>query len=442
VKELKIFILVLSVYLFSFIVVYTTGVNKVLIQSEDTVSSIVLPLALLKDHTFYLDKYYPLMHKTYPQPDGGDEPYYLKKVGEHYLSFFPVVVSILSLPIFSLIYLFKLPINFEVLGILGKLSAMFLVAFSAVYLYKILLILQDSKKWALRLTLIYAFATNVFGHSSQSLWHNSATHFLLNIGLYCFLKAENTANKVYIFMAGLLFSLSVVNRPTNAVIVGLLSLYFLIKYRFKNAGYFFVSVIIPLALYYIYNARYFISLENQGYVTQFVRNMTARFPESLLGVLISPSKGIFVYTPIFIFSIIGLIISIKAKNWFYINLGIIITIYILILSHWNHWYGGYSFGYRMFVDLIPLFILLLVPYINSDTYKKTKVIFIISVIWSVMIQLMGVAFFDGIWHNLYDKGTSNYAWLWSIKNSEVVFNIKRIMFKAGLLTDNTFLLKR
>jgi len=442
VKEIKIFLLVFVVYILSFIFVYTTGVNKVLIQSEDTVSSIVLPLAILKDHTFYLDKYYLLMQKNYPQPDGGDEPYYLKKVDKHYLSFFPVVAPILSLPVFSLVYVFKLPINFEVLGILGKISAMIMVSLSVVYMYKILLQLDSGKKWALRLTLIYAFATNVFAHSSQSLWHNPATHLLLNMGIYFFLKISDSCSKVYIFIAGMLLSLSVVNRPTNAVIVGLLSLYFLFKYKFKHFGYFIIAVLIPLVLYYIYNNHYFISFENQGYITQFIRNMTARFPESLLGSLFSPSKGIFIYTPIFFFSIIGLILSIKAKNWFYITIGTIIVLYILILSKWNHWYGGYSFGYRMFVDLIPLFIILLVPYIKSDYYKKTKVIFVISVIWSFMIQLMGVAFFDGIWHNLYDKGTADYGWLWSVKNSEIVFNIKRVLFKAKVITDGSFLIKK
>ena len=59
-----------------------------------------------------------------------------------------------------------------------------------------------------------------------------------------------------------------------------------------------------------------------------------------------------------------------------------------------------------------------------------------------MIQLMGVAFFDGIWHNLYDKGTSNYSWLWSIKNSEIVFNLKRVLFKTGMFSDGSFLIKR
>ena len=86
--------------------------------------------------------------------------------------------------------------------------------------------------------------------------------------------------------------------------------------------------------------------------------------------------------------------------------------------------------------------MLLVPYLQSDYYKKTKVIFIISVVWSFMIQLMGVAFFDGIWHNLYDKGTSSYSWLWSVRNSEIIFNIKRILFKIGVVTNGSFLIKK
>jgi hypothetical protein len=42
-------------------------------------------------------------------------------------------------------------------------------------------------------------------------------------------------------------------------------------------------------------------------------------------------------------------------------------------------------------------------------------------------------FFDGIWHNAYDKGFEDTSWLWSIRDSELAFNIRRVLVKLGLL---------
>jgi hypothetical protein len=49
------------------------------------------------------------------------------------------------------------------------------------------------------------------------------------------------------------------------------------------------------------------------------------------------------------------------------------------------------------------------------------------------MQVFGIIFFDGIWHAAYDTGFKNTSWLWSIENSEIAFNIRRILVKFNLL---------
>ena len=114
-------------------------------------------------------------------------------------------------------------------------------------------------------------------------------------------------------------------------------------------------------------------------------------------------------------------------------------IYTLVISKWHQWYGGYSFGYRMITDLIPVLMLLVIPFIKSDLFIRLKKWFYFSIILSVLIQLMGVVYFDGIWHALYDDGPNDYGWLWSIQDSEIVFNIKRSLLKVGVISNDGFL---
>ncbi|MFH1899525.1 MAG: hypothetical protein ABIJ82_03630, partial [Patescibacteria group bacterium] len=140
--------------------------------------------------------------------------------------------------------------------------------------------------------------------------------------------------------------------------------------------------------------------------------------------------------PIFVFSIIGFCIAMR-KGWHeniqYLVYFLIVIFHTFIISLWKHWYGGYSFGYRMSSDVIPYLILLIVPFLNSDIYKKYKKAFIGTLIFSVLVQIFGMFFFDGIWHAAYDQGNKNTSWLWSIKDSEFMFNVRRVMVKLKLL---------
>ena len=152
---------------------------------------------------------------------------------------------------------------------------------------------------------------------------------------------------------------------------------------------------------------------------------------------ISPSKGILTYSPVYLFSLLGAFVVFKRKNYkqdsLYITSIIIVLLHTLIVGRWKHWYGGWSFGYRMSSDILPFLTLLLVPYIKSDFFDKTKNIFVALISISILVQIMGIVFFDGVWHAAYDKGFDETSWLWSIKDSEIVFNFRRILVKVGLL---------
>ncbi|KKS61113.1 MAG: hypothetical protein UV25_C0001G0018 [candidate division WWE3 bacterium GW2011_GWB1_42_41] len=155
-----------------------------------------------------------------------------------------------------------------------------------------------------------------------------------------------------------------------------------------------------------------------------------------MGVWLSPSKGILIFSPVFIFSIYGLYLAVKNKidkAGLYKIFAVIILLHTLVISLWKHWYGGWSFGYRMSGDVLPYFIFLMIPYINSVYFEKTKKLFFVLFGLSVFIEIYGLLFFDGIWHAAYDLGFENTSWLWSIKDSQFLFDIRRVLVKLGLM---------
>ena len=74
----------------------------------------------------------------------------------------------------------------------------------------------------------------------------------------------------------------------------------------------------------------------------------------IINFLLSYRKGWFVYTPIMLFSIIGLFFILKKKNGFKIPIIIYMIVNIYILSCWWCWWFGGSFGSRALVQTYAL----------------------------------------------------------------------------------------
>lgn len=437
------FLLSFLVYFLGWALVYFSGVNRLLIQSEDTLPAMFLPVALIKDHTIYLDNYYTMLVKRYPQPDDkkqllGLTPFYLKKVDGHYLSAFPLVSGVLAIPIYLVPILFGTPITWFNLSVLAKIAAVVIVSLSGVILYKLLLYFLDEKK-SIYVTLVYLFATINFASISQALWQHGTLELFTMLALLYLVKSEKNVKNLG--FSGLFMGLAILSRPTAALPFAILCLYVFKKFKGKGVVSFAAPVLIPVMFFLFYNFAFYKNISNQGYASQLFTSWRTPIYKGFFGTWFSPSKGILVYSPVFIFSVIGAYLAFKRKDLvknikdiqlFRYTIVIVLT-HTLIVSMWKHWYGGWSFGYRMSSDIIPYLSLLLVPYFNSSLYEKTKKWFALAFVWSLGIELMGMAFFDGIWHAAYDKGFINQGWLWSIQNSEMVFYIKRVLLKLHLI---------
>lgn len=465
----KIVLLASLVYFFSWFTVYKLGINKLSIQSEDTIPAMFIPVTLIKDQTLYADKYYQMIRSQYPNPDDKTfakdlTPFYFRKVMQeekvenqvvrvtHYVSAFPIITGLLAIPVYFVPVILGMPITFENLTVLAHVTSALITALSGGFLYLLLTkhFVADKKK-ALLLTAVYLFGTINYALISQAPWQHGTMQLFIILGLYflfnTFAKLQNGDHKIFkeALFSGLCLGFAVLARPTAALYLMFLFVLIYIRYagvltkleQIKAFGIYILTLLTALLFFIWYNGTFYLSIANQGYYDQLARSWLSKFPEGFLGVWFSPSKGILVYSPVFIFSLVGLFIVLRRKQYKkdleYLLFGLIVLLHTLIVGKWKQWYGGWSYGYRMSADVIPFLILLLVPYINSPLYEKTKKLFYGLFAFSLFMQLLGIAFFDGIWHAAYDKGFTNTSWLWSIKDSEFVFNIRRILVKLGLL---------
>lgn len=427
-RYLKLFLFSFAIYFFSWFLLYKLGINSLPIQSEDVVPSVFTGITIVEEKTLYLNSYYEMMVGRYPQPDDPSlTPFYLRKVGDNYLSAFPIMSSVISFPVFYIYSLFVNIYSWSDIFYLSHLSGSFILSSCVILLYYYFeKILRVSNKMNLVLISIYAFATINLSLISQGLWQHGAVQFFIILGLIFWSKER-------FFWSYLFLGFAILSRPTAAIVLIVLGLFMLYqrKITYKLILNSALGLLIPVLFFLFYNFTYYQSFSNQGYSSQLENSWLGNFPESFFGMWLSPSKGILIYTPVFLFSLIGIYQGFKNNSLIRISFWVIL-LHTLVLSKWKHWYGGYGFGYRMVSDILPFFIFP-IWYLLENFYERVKKAIVLTLSLSIIIQISGLVFFDSIWHNAYDTGFRNTSWLWSIKDSEAAFNIRRVLVKVNLL---------
>lgn len=425
---LKVFLFSFLFFFLSWLILYKLNVNSLPLQSEDAIPSIFTGISIVKEGTLNLDSYYQMMVSKYPQPDDSNlTPFYLRKVNNHYLSAFPIMNTILSLPIFLVYVPFITTISWDDVYLLSHLSGSFILSIScAALFYLFSRVLKSSSRTSYILTAVYALATINLPLISQALWQHGAVQFFSILALIFFLRERYLLTFMFL-------GFGILSRPTAGIVFAVLFLflYFSKKLNIKVAISTAIGILIPILFFFSYNFIYYTDLSNQGYASQLGNSWLGNFPESLIGIWVSPSKGLLIYSPIFIFTLVGIWKGYKKDNLVAISFWIIL-LHTLVLSKWKHWYGGYGYGYRMISDVIPFFIIP-IWFLLENYYEKVKKGVLLTFIVSFIIQVSGLVFFDSIWHNAYDTGFKNTSWLWSLKNSEAAFNTRRVMVKLNLL---------
>jgi len=412
----------LCLILFAFIV-YNANLRS--ITSFDTNPTRYLPISILKEFDLDLDEF-PFLHK-YPEWWHGDKnvlPYYLQYVRGHHMSTYPVMPAILSVPVYAVPVLLGLTdgassgIGFsrtEIVGtLLSKISASAVVALSVGVLYLTLRRLT-SKRGAFWIASLYAFATSSWSVSSQGLWQSSMSQPLLALTLYFFVNAREDARKVV--YGGIPLALSVACRPTNAIFAVVFFVYVLRYYRAQLRNFLLFPVILG-ALVLTYNFYYFGSLV--GPYSNRMGQFTYPQLDALLGLLISPSRGLLVYSPFLIFASVGMALTFFHGRDHLLRHTSIASILIMFLySSWSQWDGAFSYSYRFLVDLLPALCLSLATTWNwIVAHWWTKSLFVASAVFSVFVQLIGSFFYPCGWFETPTRANSHRERFWDWKDPE------------------------
>ncbi|MFN3476543.1 MAG: hypothetical protein ACK4Z6_03180, partial [Candidatus Methylomirabilales bacterium] len=192
----------------------------------------------------------------------------------------------------------------------------------------------------------------------------------------------------------------------------------------------------PLVFLFFYNFLLFGSVwAGSGHATVPPHAFFSQIPllEGFSGLLLSPSRGLFVYSPVLLFSLFGIVKAWGKGPSVFKPLSLGPLLVLLVYSKWFMWWGGWSFGPRMLADLTPILCFFLYPL--SDHLERRRLLkgtFLLLAGLSIGAHSLGAFFYDGRWDRVAEIDR-NYPRLWSWKGSPLAYYGREALFSARQL---------
>lgn len=286
----------------------------------------------------------------------------------HQVSKYPIGISILQLPFFLFAHILTKITGHPETGfsfwykIMAQLSTLFYAVWGLVSCSRLLSKFLGRKSVYLTIFII-AVSTNFFFYSS---FRNTMAHvylFALIAELmrltYSFYVERKEAS---IFIIALILGLIFITRPIDVLVGLLFPLYGVKCYSDINSRliYFWsirtkiilacLLATIPIILQMIY----WKWSTNQWVYYSYGEESFFWAKPAVFEVLFSVHNGFFVYSPIMLFSLIGLFSSRFRLNPFFISSIVVLCFYTYVVSAWWCWWYGGSMGMRPMIDIYPV----------------------------------------------------------------------------------------
>ncbi|MBN1901966.1 glycosyltransferase family 39 protein [Candidatus Sumerlaeota bacterium] len=216
-------------------------------------------------------------------------------------------------------------------------------------------------------SLVLGMTTTFLPYSRQYFADPLVALFILLSVRYLYLSIKGkTGNAAW---GGVFFGCAVLTKIDTALLLiplGMALLY--VKKDLLKRYIHFITGLVPLSiLILIYNHLNYGSAFNPGYERQ---EFASPFFSGIYGLLFSPSRGLFLFSPSVIMFFLGWRkFREKFPALFFICIVVIIS-RIAVLAKWFSWQGGWCWGPRLLLTIIPL--MTLPAFEIFETWKEQK----------------------------------------------------------------------
>ena len=235
--------------------------------------------------------------------------------------------------------------------------------FVGVYFLRKLLLDYFPEKIVAVTLITLSLGTNLLWYSSfEGLMPHAISFSLWCISLYSFFNWLKKGTPQLILFFSVAFGLIVLIRPLSIVSILFFLIYGIIssggrkaflhfiqpKWKSIFIGVFIAFVIASMQLFYWKYAT------GKWLYDVYVDEHFVFSSPQMLPFLFSFRKGVFVYTPVLIFAVIGLVLMFRTNRALFYSTAIFMIITVFLLSSWWAWSYGICWGMRPMIDYYAL----------------------------------------------------------------------------------------
>ena len=363
-----------------FLLILVLNILSPAIKSGDSMWSIPVALSIINKQQTNLDPYVDLIRQS--------NGYAVERVGGHYYCLFPLGTKLMAVPVVAVARIWLTDSEIiQTRARLEKITASIMVALAATFIYLIAKMFLGGNL-AVFVAFVFSFCTPVWSTCSTALWQHGPSVLMLTIALYLVLKARSSPWLIQ--LAGIPLAFSYVIRPTNSISILLFTVYIFVHYRKQFFKFVIWSALVGIP-FVAFNLWVYGDILQPYYYASRLKSGNFFF-EALGANIFSPGRGLLVFTPVFVLSILGMALSLRKplvdKLDYYLL--VIVFLHWVAISSFPQWWTGHSFGPRFFSDMIPLLIYFLILFLRDlSRLGEAKRI----CMWALVILLTGASFF-------------------------------------------------
>lgn len=342
-------LVLLALFIFSLALI-----SPVTYASSDSHFSLIVTQAILEHGTINLDAYYEIAPELFDAFD-----YQVDLQNGHWFYNYPSGSSIFSLPFVAIARLSgsdMLTVGDNHLW-QNVISAL-VVAAVFLALYKIARVYLSIGP-SLAISLITMLGSSLISTLSTALWNLGFAVLFVSLGLGLVARFDRGHSEtVHPYWLGLLFFAAYLSRPSTAFFILAMLIYLALKDRrsLLRAG----SISLALLIVYLLFSRVAYGSWFPDYYSVGSWLSPSGYLRALYGVLLSPSRGIFIFSPFLLLVAMGTLLYAvrKQRHLLFWLCGLWVSLQILSVAATPMWWGGYSFGPRLLTDAIPALVLM------------------------------------------------------------------------------------
>lgn len=273
--------------------------------------------------------------------------------------------------------------------------------------------------------------TNYWASISQTLWQHETVAFGLALALWAWLGPTSAISRRRLWLGGLGLAMAGAARPQVSPLVAIMLGWIAVRAGTRRAAIPAAVVAAAAVLSLAANYHWFghplgdvWRLEAVHPQTHDVAGVLGAHPwTALAGLLVSPSRGLLVFSPIVLVALAGI-----GPAWNYdrdVRLGWLLSgvaVELLAYSFYSVWWGGHTYGPRYALDvLVPLAPAWALGMARLVRARRRAVVVLALLAWSMVVAGAGAfVYANEGWNSFPNDVDTHHARLWVFGDSQIV----------------------